>query len=40
MFGAAGDDIVLIYGTAADDLLDGLATSVAADVLAIREDTP
>lgn len=36
----AGEDIVLIYGTAADDLLDGLATSVAADVLAIREDTP
>lgn len=36
----AADDTVLIYGAASDELLDELATSVAADVLAIREGTP
>lgn len=36
----AGDDTVLIYGFANDELLDALATSVAADVLTIREDAP
>ncbi|MGX1701839.1 DUF4245 family protein [Microbacterium sp. NPDC055357] len=34
----AGDDTILIYGTAADPLLEDMAAAVADEVLALRKD--
>ncbi|QKJ19065.1 DUF4245 family protein [Microbacterium hominis] len=36
----AGTDIILIYGAAAEDLLETAAAGMADDVIALREETP